>query len=325
MRRPSWDQRNRAVSAADGDQGDEDRGQLVAVDGVVAPAVDRGAADLVGRRPDALHAEGGPAPEPELGDLGDGHEQAEGGDQLGDGAGGAEVAEEGPVQDVAEEGGDHDDGQQEGGPDRPLVADPGVVVDRGGDEGLGPERQVEDPGRAVGQDEPDGQQGEDAPDRRAADDGVEDVGHGLRAGGPPWPRLSRRPRVPRAPRRRRSSKQMNGLPGSPNAGTNSPSSMCDMAEQACARVAGRARRSSRCPGMRPSAVVVGELVEPVDHALLAELGAGRPQAGHEHVGGDPAAEAELADACRRSPRSTPRRGSRPSGFSSSGPRRARSW
>ena len=169
MRRPAEER----AEHEHGHDGEHDRGRLDGVHRVVAEAV-----DLVRPRPHGRRAELRALPEPELHDLGPGHEQAERRDQPGDRGRGSEVPVEQPVQHEAGERADDEHREHERGEVGPVVADARVEVDGGGEERLRAEGQVEHAGGLVGEHQTDGHQGEDAPERDAPDDVADQVGQG---------------------------------------------------------------------------------------------------------------------------------------------------
>ncbi len=155
------------------DRGDHGGG-LVAVDRVVTPAVD---AELV--RPDRRHPVERVVPDPELHDLGQRDEEAEGHDKLRHRGRRAEAAEEEPLEDEPDQGRRHEHRGQERRDVRPVALDAQLVVDRRRRERLRGEREVEHPRRLVRQHQPDRDQRERAPERDAPDDVAEKFGHGF--------------------------------------------------------------------------------------------------------------------------------------------------
>ena len=108
--------------------------------------------------------------------LGQGHQQAQGRDQLHQRGGGPDPPEEQPVEDHADQRSEDQDGDHPGRPPGPAVLD---QEDEGqaGHEGLGPEGQVEDARRLVGEDQAHRHQGEDAAEGDPGHRVVEELDH----------------------------------------------------------------------------------------------------------------------------------------------------
>ena len=200
MRRPSGDQRKSAISATTATTVTSDGGHLVAVDGVVTPAVDGRAGDLA--------VAGGmlrPGLCPNHSLTISGMATSRPSEVTSRAMRGAERRWRKRVRSRTqpEQRGHHQHGHSEGRPRRPLVAGPQVVEHRGGDERLRPEGQVEDTRRLVGEHQAHREQGEHAPDGNAPDHVVDELGHRRATGGPRTDGLRRTPRARRAAPRRR--------------------------------------------------------------------------------------------------------------------------
>src|SRR5262249_56974785 len=177
-RRPAEQRREEKHGSSSRDQ----RRDLVAVEDVVTEVV-------VGERvgPDRGRVEHRALQEVEVGqqldDLRDRDQQTDRSHELRDGGRGAEVPIEGAVQDQADQRRDDENRDDERRQQWPVVVGGWVVEDRGRDERLRPEGEVEHAGRLVRQDQPDRDEREDATERDSENHIVEEVAH---SGGLPF-------------------------------------------------------------------------------------------------------------------------------------------